>query len=44
VSEAEVLERARAMVRPLAGKDRTTMAALKRGLYGPALEILERSA
>jgi len=43
VPEAEVLERAMAMVRPLAGKDRATMTALKRGLYVPALEILEKS-
>jgi hypothetical protein len=29
------------MVRPLAGKDRATMAALKRGLYVETLRILE---
>jgi enoyl-CoA hydratase/carnithine racemase len=41
VPEADVLGRAIAMVAPLAGKDRATMAALKRGLYVHALEILE---
>jgi enoyl-CoA hydratase/carnithine racemase len=41
VPEVEVLERAMAMVRPLAGKDRATMAALKRGLYVETLRILE---
>lgn len=38
--EAEVVRRAVDMARPLAGKDRATMAALKRGLYVQALRIL----
>ena len=42
VAEADVLSRAIAMVAPLAGKDRATMSALKRGLYVQALGILER--
>lgn len=41
VPEQEVLPRAIEMVRGLAGKDRATMAALKRGLFRDALEILE---
>jgi enoyl-CoA hydratase/carnithine racemase len=43
VPEADVLQHAIAMVAPLAGKDRATMRALKRGLYVQALEILERA-
>jgi len=41
VPEQEVLPRAIEMVRGLAGKDRATMAALKRGLFREALAILE---
>lgn len=40
--EAEVLARAIEIARGLAGKDRATMRALKRGLYRPFLEVLER--
>ena len=42
VPEAEVVSRAADLVRPLAGKDRATMGAIKRGLYRSALEVLER--
>ena len=42
VDEAEVLPRARAIAGELAGKDRETLTALKRGLYQRALEVLER--
>lgn len=38
--EAEVLPRAVEIARGLAGKDRATMTALKRGLYASALEAL----
>ena len=41
VSEDEVLPRAIELARGLAEKDRTTMAALKRGLYVDALAVLE---
>jgi len=40
VTEAEVLPRALEIARPLAGKHRPTLAALKRGLYPRELEIL----
>jgi enoyl-CoA hydratase/carnithine racemase len=40
-SEDEVLPRAIELARGLAEKDRTTMAALKRGLYVDALAVLE---
>jgi enoyl-CoA hydratase/carnithine racemase len=39
--EAELLARAVALARPLAGKDRATQAALKRRLYERELAILE---
>lgn len=39
--EAEVLTAAIARVEPLAGKDRTTMRALKRGLDAAALSVIE---
>ena len=39
--EADVLPRAVEIARELAGKDRATMSALKRGLLQPALDILE---
>jgi enoyl-CoA hydratase/carnithine racemase len=39
--EAEVLPRAIEIARELAGKDRATMAALKRGLHAAALTALE---
>jgi enoyl-CoA hydratase/carnithine racemase len=39
--EGEVLARAIELARPLAGKDRATMAALKRGLYPETLSVLE---
>jgi hypothetical protein len=32
------------LVRGLAGKDRATMAAIKRGLYRSALEVFERDS
>lgn len=38
--ESEVVKRAAGIVRELAGKDRTTMGAIKRGLYRSALERL----
>jgi enoyl-CoA hydratase/carnithine racemase len=38
--EAEVLPRAIELARTLAGKDRKTMAALKRGLFAHALDVL----
>ncbi len=38
--EGEVLSNAIDIVRPLAGKDGFTMAAIKRGMYAPALEAL----
>ncbi len=41
VPEERVVEEAVAMVAPLAGKDRATMRALKRGLYRDALAVLE---
>jgi enoyl-CoA hydratase/carnithine racemase len=44
VPETEVVARAVELVRPLAGKDRATMGAIKRGLYRAALEILERDS
>jgi enoyl-CoA hydratase/carnithine racemase len=40
-SEAEVLGRAVAMARELSGKDRATMAAIKRGLHRATLARLE---
>ena len=42
-SEPELVEKAVAMAAPLAGKDRATMAALKRGMYPQALALLEGS-
>jgi enoyl-CoA hydratase/carnithine racemase len=44
VSEAEVVTAAAELVRGLAGKDRATMGAIKRGLYRSALEVLERDS
>lgn len=41
VPEADVLPRALALARPLAGKDRATQTALKRRLYERELAILE---
>lgn len=41
VPEADVLPRALALARPLAGKDRPTQTALKRRLYERELAILE---
>ena len=41
VAEAEVLPRAVARAAASAGKDRSTLAALKRGLYAEALAVLE---
>jgi enoyl-CoA hydratase/carnithine racemase len=41
VPEAEVLPRAVGIARALAGKHRPTLAALKRGLYGDALTLLD---
>lgn len=41
-SEAEVLPRALAIASELAGKDRATLGALKRGLFADALAVLER--
>lgn len=41
--EGEVLASATALAGRLAGADRTTAAALKRGLYAPALAALEAS-
>lgn len=38
--ETEVLDRAVSRAEALAGKPREAMAAIKRGLYGPALELL----
>jgi len=38
--ESEVVKRAAGIVRELAGKDRTTMGAIKRGLYRSTLERL----
>jgi enoyl-CoA hydratase/carnithine racemase len=38
--ESEVLDRALARAAALAGKPRATLAAIKRGMYEPALEIL----
>jgi len=43
VPESEVLPRAVARMAGLAGKDRATMTALKRGLHREALAVLERS-
>jgi enoyl-CoA hydratase/carnithine racemase len=40
VPEAEVLPRAIEIARELTGKDRETMAAIKRGLHESALEVL----
>lgn len=40
--EGEVVPRAVEIARGLAGKDRATMAAIKRGMFASALEILER--
>lgn len=40
--EEEVLPRAIAMAQELAGKDRATMSALKRGLHRSALDVLAR--
>jgi len=40
--EAEVLSRAVAIAQELAGKDRSTMAALKQGLHRSALNVLLR--
>lgn len=40
VAEAEVLPRALDRAASLAGKDRATLGALKRGLYGDALRVL----
>lgn len=40
--EEEVLPRAIALARELAGKDRATMAALKKGLHRSALDVLLR--
>ncbi len=42
VAEAELLPRALAIARSLAGKDRETLRQLKRGLYADALAVLER--
>lgn len=42
VAEEEVLPRALAIARELAGKDRETLRQLKRGLYADALAVLER--
>ena len=42
--EAEVVPRALEIAQSLAGKDRATMAALKRGMFAPALEALNRPA
>ena len=44
VPETEVVPRAAEFVRRLAGKDRATMGAIKRGLYRSALEVLERDS
>lgn len=41
VPEADVLARAVERVRPLAGKDRATLAALKRGLYRAEMAAFE---
>lgn len=42
LAQEQVLPRAVELARSLAGKDRTTLAALKRGLFGDALAVLER--
>lgn len=42
VAGSEVLPRAIELARSLAGKDRPTLAALRRGLYADALAVLER--
>jgi enoyl-CoA hydratase/carnithine racemase len=42
VPDADVLPRAVAIAAELAGKDRATMAAVKRGLHREALAVLER--
>lgn len=42
VGAADLLPRALDLARGLAAKDRATMAAIKRGLYAAALEVLER--
>jgi len=42
-AEADVLPRAIELARSLAAKDRATLVALKRGLYGDALTVLEGS-
>lgn len=42
-AEADVLPRAIEIARELSGKDRATMAALKRGLLLPTIEILEHA-
>ena len=39
-AEAEVVPRAIEIARERAGADRVTLAALKRGLYGAALDVL----
>lgn len=44
VAADAVLARAKARVEPLAAKDRATYGALKRGLFGPAIELLRRGA
>ena len=44
VSEKEVVPRAIEIAGGLAGKDRATMAALKRGLFASALEVLDNPA
>lgn len=44
VPETEVVTRAAEFVRGLAGKDRATMGAIKRGLYRSALEVFERDS
>ena len=41
-AEGELLPRAVALARELAGKDRATMAAIKRGIHGEALAALTR--
>ena len=41
-AESEVLPRAIELARGLCGKDRETLAALRRGLYADALGVLER--
>jgi enoyl-CoA hydratase/carnithine racemase len=44
VPESDVVTQAVELVRGLAGKDRATMAAIKRGLYRSALEVFERDS